>query len=248
MTKTAVPSGRLAPPALLRLVLLYLALATAGSQSSSAVGYADSFSITGTAAVDYNIGVLYPGSTLSVSSCTEDVSTTYPAWDGFTAPYSDCGTTLDFVNVSSGKLLSPLVVTRQTQVVASTCGGFAADVSCTILGSSDTCMPRTAGACLTAWARRQSGKTLFRRCSRGSSSWQSWSGCSSRATGIGWRCGEARHSARGACALTCVVCASTKKEHLDYLSLQAQLFGATLYTYRQQVALFLDSQRRLADD
>ena len=37
------------------------------------------------------------------------------------------------------------------------------------------------------------------------------------------------------------------EEHLDFLSLQAQLFGNTLYTYRQQVALFLDSQRRLAD-
>ena len=38
------------------------------------------------------------------------------------------------------------------------------------------------------------------------------------------------------------------EEHLDFLSLQAQLFGATLYTYRQQVAFFLDSQRRIADD
>ena len=38
------------------------------------------------------------------------------------------------------------------------------------------------------------------------------------------------------------------EQHLDFLSLQAQLFGSTLYTYRQQVALFLDSQRRLADD
>ena len=38
------------------------------------------------------------------------------------------------------------------------------------------------------------------------------------------------------------------EEHLDFLSLQAQLFGNTIYTYRQQVALFLDSQRRIAED
>ena len=38
------------------------------------------------------------------------------------------------------------------------------------------------------------------------------------------------------------------EQHLDFLSLQAQLFGSTLYTYRQQVAMFLDSQRRIADD
>ena len=50
---------------------------------------------------------------------------------------------------------------------------------------------------------------------------------------------------KDSCALTCLC---LKKEHLDFLSLQAQLFGATLYTYRQQVAFFLDSQRRIADD
>ena len=42
---------------------------------------------------------------------------------------------------------------------------------------SDTCMLRTAGAFPTAWARPRSGKTSWRRCSRASSSWPSWSGC-----------------------------------------------------------------------
>ena len=78
---------------------------------SSVVGYADSYSINGIAAADYNICVLYPGSTLVASSCTEDVSTTSPRWDGITASYGDCGTTLDLVNATSGRLLSPLVIT-----------------------------------------------------------------------------------------------------------------------------------------
>jgi hypothetical protein len=120
------------PPARLALLCFALLLATAAAQSS-VVGYADSYSINGTAAADYNIGVLYPGSTLVASSCTEDVSTKFPQWDGITAPYGDCGTTLDLVNATSGRLLSPLVITRQSQVVASTCGGAPADVACTII-------------------------------------------------------------------------------------------------------------------
>ena len=35
--------------------------------------------------------------------------------------------------------------------------------------------------------------------------------------------------------------------HIDFLSLQANLFSHHLYSYGQQISMFLDAQRRLAD-
>jgi hypothetical protein len=38
------------------------------------------------------------------------------------------------------------------------------------------------------------------------------------------------------------------ESHIDFLSLQAQLFGNTLYSYRQQIAVLLRNQRRIVDE
>jgi hypothetical protein len=38
------------------------------------------------------------------------------------------------------------------------------------------------------------------------------------------------------------------EQQIDFMSLQANLFGDTIYSYRQQLAMLLDNQRRLADE
>ena len=38
------------------------------------------------------------------------------------------------------------------------------------------------------------------------------------------------------------------EEHIDFLSLQAHMFGSHVYTFRQQVAMFVHNQRRLSDE
>jgi hypothetical protein len=36
--------------------------------------------------------------------------------------------------------------------------------------------------------------------------------------------------------------------NLDFMSLQAQLFGNTVYSYRQQIAILLRNQKRVVDE